>query len=588
MPGIAGLISRRPPDECRRLTEQMLGSMQHEPFYTSGSYSAPDLGVFAGWVALKGSFADCQPVVSSQEDIVLLLAGECFSSSRQSATRLIEEYEATGDHFVTDVNGLFGGLLIDKLQQRAVLFNDRYGMERIYYHESADDFFFASEAKALLRVLPGTRAFDEQGLAEFLRYGCTLDEKTLFRDIRLLPGASLWTFTGKMCSKRRYFDVAAWESQPVLDAASFEARYQEAFHRILPRYFQSDSQLGISLTGGLDTRMIMACRPKTGPPLTAYTFSSGDGETLDVQLAARVASACRVPHQVLSIDDDFFLKFASLADRTVYLTDGCFGICGAHEIYLNNLARGLSPIRLTGNFGSEVLRGMTTLKPVNLAPGLLDGDLRQCPAGDTAELARCEAHPVSFAVFREIPRLHFGVVRAGQSQIAIRTPYLDNEIIELAYRVPEQLRSSPKTAASLVRAFDTALDRIPTDRGMVPASRLASLVRYPWYRTSFKLDYWSNEGMPHWLLPLESNLARFNRLLHPHKYLHYRSWFRRRLAGYVQDRLMDSSINRHGRWKPAFLKRLADDHARGQMNYVREIDVVITLHTIDRLLLKEA
>ena len=73
------------------------------------------------------------------------------------------------------MNGLFSGLLIDKRQKKAVLFNDRYGIERIYYYEADGDFYFASEAKALLRILPQARAFDEEGVAQFLAYGCTLE-----------------------------------------------------------------------------------------------------------------------------------------------------------------------------------------------------------------------------------------------------------------------------------------------------------------------------------------------------------------------------------------------------------------------------
>jgi asparagine synthase (glutamine-hydrolysing) len=53
MPGIAGLVSARPAEDCVPLVERMLASMHHESFYTSGTYSAPDLNVFAGWMALE-------------------------------------------------------------------------------------------------------------------------------------------------------------------------------------------------------------------------------------------------------------------------------------------------------------------------------------------------------------------------------------------------------------------------------------------------------------------------------------------------------------------------------------------------------
>jgi asparagine synthase (glutamine-hydrolysing) len=611
MPGIAGLISRRGPDVCRRLVEEMVACMQHEKFYASGSYSAPELGVFGGWVALQDSFSERQPVVSEQADIALLFSGECFSDPHiraqlkrrghqlegdNDAAWLIHLYEERGNLFFEDLNGLFSGLLIDQRQRKAFLFNDRYGMERIYYHEGREGFFFASEAKALLRIIPELRAFDEDGLSQFLRYGCTLEWKTLFRDVKLLPGASVWRFSGGMCEKQRYFVPASWESQAPLTASSFESQFHETFNRILPRYFQSDSEIGISLTAGLDTRMIMTCRPETTHRLVSYTFAGLDGDTLDVRLAARVASASRIPHHVLRIGHDFFSDFASLTDRTVYMTDGCFGICGTHEIYLNRLARDLAPIRLTGNFGSEIMRGMTTFKPLGLSIDLFDPQLRRRLSDETVFLTEAQTPPVSFAAFREIPWLLFGVGRAALSQISTRTPYLDNDVVALAFRAPERLRGSSAPAMHLIRQSLSGLDRIPTDQGLVPGSWLSSLVRSFWYRTAFKLDYRCNDGMPHWLSSfdsylLDSSLSRLDArrwLLGSHRYLHYRRWFRSNLAGYLRERLTDSRIRQSHLWNPAFLEQLAKDHTNGRKNYVREINAVLTLEAIDRLLFRQS
>jgi asparagine synthase (glutamine-hydrolysing) len=594
MPGIAGLISKRPSDECRRLVEQMLSCMKHEPFYTSGTCSAPELGVFAGYVALEGAFADCQPIVNEREDIFLLFAGECFTDPgstmplQRRGHWLIRLYEEQGERFFVGLNGVFSGLLIDHRQRRAFLFNDRYGIERIYYHAMEDGFFFASETKALLRILPHLRAFDEQGLVEFVRYGCTLEHKTLFQDIHLLPGGSLWSVSDNRVKKQRYFVPETWESQPTLSPEAFDVEFRERFSRILPRYFTSDSEIGISLTGGLDTRIILACRPATAHGLISYTFAGADSDTLDVRRAAEVAAACRLPHYVLRISDDFFANFSCLVDRTIYMTDGCLTTRGAHEIYLNNLARRLASIRLTGNFGSEILRGVTTFKPLRFTQDLLNHDRIQLMAGSTLA-QKHDTHPVSFAVFKEIPWHLFGSVRAAQSQVMTRTPYLDNDLVALAFQAPARLRGSAMPAVNLLRRSRTSLDRIPTDRGLVPASRLSSLVMAPWYETTFKLDYWYREGVPQRLSMLGSGFDRLAlgcRMFASHRYLHYRQWFRRELSGYLRERLTDPAINRLGLWNRSALERLLTDHIAGRNNYVQEIDTVLTVDAIDRLLLQ--
>ena len=55
-----------------------------------------------------------------------------------------------------------------------------------------------------------------------------------------------------------YFDAATWENQPWLEKSFFYERLQDTFRKILPRYFRSNQKIGISLTGGVDTRMILA------------------------------------------------------------------------------------------------------------------------------------------------------------------------------------------------------------------------------------------------------------------------------------------------------------------------------------------
>ena len=123
--------------------------------------------------------------------------------------------------------------------------------------------------------------------------------------------------------------------------------------------------------------MIMACRPQNNHNQTSYTFAGETGITLDDKIAARVAEACGLEHRLLRLQPDFFSNFAAHADKTVFATDGCFGISGAHEIYFNRQARELATTRLTGNYGSEVFRGISTFKPLGLLAELFNPDLRR-------------------------------------------------------------------------------------------------------------------------------------------------------------------------------------------------------------------
>lgn len=309
---------------------------------------------------------------------------------------------------------------------------------------------------------------------------------------------------------------------------------------------------------------------------------------MDANIAARIAAECGLEHRLLRISDDFLRSYGNFVDRTVLATDGCSGATGAHEIYFNQLARELAPIRLTGNFGSEVLRGMSTFKPLRLAEGLLASDVRRSVAEATEHAPGSGTHPVTLAAFHEIPWNLYGNLAAGRSQVTFRTPYLDNELVALAYRLPPGLRASPVPALRFVRRNRPALSEIPTDRGQLREGRdPARLCRRLFSEITFKLDYMHKEGLP-------SSLALFDPILHAfsntgilglHKFLPYRRWFRQQLAATVSEILTDRRTREAPWWNPPYLATMWPDHVRGRGNYVREINAILTLEAVERLIL---
>ena len=282
--------------------------------------------------------------------------------------------------------------------------------------------------------------------------------------------------------------------------------------------------------------------------VTSYTFSGESGETFDDRLAAQVAKVCGARPPATAHRRGFLLRFRFTCGPNGLLTDGYFGATGAHEIYLNRQARELAPVRLTGNYGSEVLRGTSTFKPVGLSPAMFNPEFKRslhCAAGS---ITNGSVHPITFAAFREIPWNLFGGLAASRSQVTFRTPFLDNELVALAYQAPESLRKSPLPSWRLINANNTLLGRMPTDRrAPLDSPRLAAMLRRAFSEATFKLDYLNNEGWPNWLAPFDSIFTRVTsnlRILGLHKYLHYRRWFRRELASYLQDTIRKVRIGR--------------------------------------------
>src|SRR5438045_2375257 len=81
-----------------------------------------------------------------------------------------------------------------------------------------DAFYFAGEAKAILAARPELRTPSPQGLGEFAACGCVLENRTIFKDIHVLPAASSWVFRNAAVERKStYFDPHEWEQQSSLD-----------------------------------------------------------------------------------------------------------------------------------------------------------------------------------------------------------------------------------------------------------------------------------------------------------------------------------------------------------------------------------
>lgn len=420
MPGIVGCITRLQREYAKAEVRRMAEPLLHENFYVPGAWAEESLGVYVGWTARKGSFSDGMPLLNERGEMVLVFSGEEFPEpgTVQRLKKQGHDLDVDGPSYLVHLpeedpsfpaglNGRFHGLLVDRNRRTAMLFNDRYGMHRIYYHESKDAFYFASEAKAILAVRPELREMDSRGFGEFVACGAVLENRTLFEGIHVLPPASAWVFRNySLERKKSYFDLREWEGQEVLDPKTYYRELRATFTRNLPRYFSGHQRIGMSLTGGLDTRMIMACRKPDPGSLPCYTFGSMFRENQDVRVARRVAQVCNQPHQVLTAGREFLSQFRRYAERAVYLTDGCADVSRAPDLYLNERAREIAPVRMTGNYGGEVLRGVRAFKPAEPVAGLF------CPEFLSA-FARPARHMTESFVDIQFPLPPSGKVRGG-------------------------------------------------------------------------------------------------------------------------------------------------------------------------------
>ena len=604
MPGIVGLITRMPRERAERQLLQMVEAIRHEPFYATGTWVDEALGVYVGWAERDGSFSSRMPLHNERQDVTLVFSGEEFAEPGivQRLKQREHILEADGPFYLAHLyeddpsfpaglNGIFHGLLCDRTRQIAMLFNDRYGMHRIYYHEAKEAFYFAAEAKAILKVRSELRRADPRGLGEFVACGCVLENRTLFEGIHVLPPASAWVFKNTSLDKKKaYFHPREWEQQEPLEPEAYYLKLRQVFAQNLPRYFNSRERIGMSLTGGLDTRMIMAWQKCPPGSLPCYSFGSMFRDCQDVVLARRVARSCGQSYAVIPVAEEFLSNFSRYAERSVYLTDGCVDVSHSADLYVNEQAAKIAPVRMTGNYGGEVLRRVRAFKPVQPTAGLFAPEfIREVNLAETTYAGLLQGHPLSFAVFRQAPWHHYGLLSLEQTQASLRSPFLDNEFVKTVFRAPESACTNNDVSRRLIADANTTLTHIRTDRGPISgsngwrASAIRSLMDF-----TIKAEYAYDYGMPQWVSRIDhlfSPLHLERLFLGRHKFYHYRVWYRDTLVEYLRGMLLDPQTLSRAYLQPRKLENMVRRHLKGERNYTSEIHKVLTLELVFRTLL---
>lgn len=604
MPGIVGLITKMPRERAERQLQRMVEALRHGPSYRTGTWVDERLGVYVGWVARESSFSDGMPLVNERGDIVLVFSGEEYPDPRlvsrlrrqghnvdsKTSSYLVHLYEEDRA-FPAGLNGRFHGLVIDRTSGTSVLFNDRYGMSRLYYHEAKDAFYFAAESKALLSVNPDLKRINLRGMGEFVACGCVLENRTLFNDIHALPPASRWAFRNATLEERgKYFLPQEWEDQEVLEEEPYYQLLRDVFSQNLPRYFNGDEKIGLSLTAGLDTRMIMAWHTAPQGTLPCYSFGGMYRDSQDVVIARQVARVCGQSHEVIPVDRRFLSQFADYAQRTVYLTDGCVSVNHSPDLYVNEHAATIAPVRMTGNYGGEVLRRVRAFKPVPPVSDLFRPELMsEIEAAEKTYNELLRGHPLSFAVFHQAPWHHYGLLSLEQTQLTLRSPFLDNDFVRTVFRSPNSAAAGSKVSRRLIADGNGKLAEIRTDRTPISG-------RYSWRKQAtrgvlnftVKAEYAYDYGMPQWAARIDQVLAP----LHPetlflgrHKFYHFRVWYRDVLSAYIQEMLLDSRTLSRPYVQRATLENIVRNHISGKSNYTLAIHTVLTLELIHRLFL---
>lgn len=267
-------------------------------------------------------------------------------------------YEEWGPDCVRHLDGMFAFALHDTKTGRLMLARDRTGKKPLYHAEVAGHFVFGSELKALLMHPAVGRQIDPVALQQYLLFGCVITPRSIFSDIRKLPEAHyLLVDGGAVGPPMRYWKytfASRPENRPLDEwVESTDRVLREAVRRRL----EADVPLGLFLSGGVDSSLVMAEMCQLMPASRVKTFSIAmDDPDYDESRWSRAAA-----QRMGTEHTEFRLKLTSIRAEIENVLDNLDEPLADSAVVpfyvVSSLARKHVKVALAGDGGDELFGG---------------------------------------------------------------------------------------------------------------------------------------------------------------------------------------------------------------------------------------
>jgi asparagine synthase (glutamine-hydrolysing) len=439
-------------------------------------------------------------------------AGYVFRSTSDTEVILKAFHHWGRERFVDRLIGMFAFAIVDPAAGRVVLGRDRLGIKPLYTAEVGGAVRFASTLPALLAGGGAIdTGIDPVALHHYLSFHSVVPAPlTILRGVRKLPPATLLTIesSGALC-EQRYWSTSS-ERSTSAPRAGWEEMTLSALGTAVQRRMVADVPVGVLLSGGLDSSLIVALLARAGQPQIS-TFSIGFADAggkrgNEFEFSDLVAAEYGTAHQRIEVESARVLPALSAAigamSEPMVSHD-----CVAFHLLSEEVSRHVKVVQ-SGQGADEIFAGYSWYPSLANATG----SGANVYAAEFIDRSHAEStamvHPrlrLAYDPSRQLVERHFATPGAGtpldralrlDSEVMLvddpvkrvdnmtmawgleaRTPFLDHELVELAAGCPPDLKLAEGGKGILKRMSRGLLPDAVIDRpkGYFPVPALSYL-----------------------------------------------------------------------------------------------------------------
>jgi len=619
MPGLVALINAK---NGKTLLEYMLNSVKYENWYLTNSYVGPMFAI--GRAHLGVLNPEVQPIFNEDGSLGIFMDGEVYDYDEQKRNLeskghnfevgndpefCLHLYEECGEDFVKSLNGSFVIIIFDTQNRKMIVANDRSRLRPFYYAENGEKYLFASEVKAILEDKTFKKEICHEAVANFFAFETILNDKTFFEGIRVLPPASIVIWSNGNLSVKKYWDFEFKEDRnhPM---EYYVENLVRIFRKAVERRMKGNHRIGVSLSGGLDSRSIVSAINKGHYPLHTFTYGVRKGD--EAKIAEKVAKKLGTTHRFFELKQDFFVDYAELGVR---LTDGMSSCRHFHWIsLLRQIAKdvdivfhGLGMDIMLGGWSSpryvrihrKIMKAKNDADIANLVYQTLrlSGGRETYSLFSDAYFQRIKDMPIQSLIkaLREVKAKHPGnkvdylfwknwtrtsTSPARRSYVEDRVPGYDNDFVDFILKIPPSFRLQHKIYYDFFKKLAPHLAKISHQgTGLPPLApfflhKMGKLVKGGYMEFIRKLR-----------ITTKGRISIPNKMGYPN----YDEWIikNERLRKFFEDIILSERTLNRGYFNQGYVRQIFKDHMESKKDYGKELWAILTFELWHRLFIDE-
>lgn len=552
------------------------------------------------------STSNDQVVIDFETGDYLVLCGEIYNKDIVDAKKYILEACQQSDFGkLRQLNGSFLAAVYDHKKGKLLILNDRFGSKKLYYSSEKNHFYFSPKLTPLLRLVT-EKKIRKDALLDFFIFGYYLGDKTFDENIFQLPPASVLEISKQSMSVKNYWTYPQNGQNDTRSMDVLRDELGQLWQKAVESRIKGNEKIIIEISGGLDSRAILAAALKVTGKENILLYTFGDEKSYDCEIGKSIAKTLGIQHVFIPAMNE---NFAEQYEKSFHDVEGMIDSTPYFSIQMDHRLSKFGNKIFNGFMGGEIMGPLIFSKIGNLAL-VTDADYKKAKElllnhhkmNDTQTVKSLfnpawlkdvdilSSFEKSVEDLKNIPLEKFLnycaqwlYVNESDKYTAFCNfrypnvfeyvkPFLDNELIEFMFQVPPELRKDKKLYKQMLMKHYPDLFKLPTKNNLglpLQTNHVKLYVKRVFWFLQLKFNSLSNYIVHHRLFfNKNQNFIDYNELLRTNR--DYQVFMKSMVDKVKKREFFDSE----------YIDSLWMLHLKGKKNYAMIFGLLVTLEMI--------